>query len=428
MRKNAIIMFFLVGVISILTSACETLGLMIGEEIDRNIYLNSIAATPEMDAQAQRIIPTDDKALVYYYSPDYGATEDYKFMFRLYLDDVCVGRNVLKGGYYVWQLTPGSHTFESQNVKFTLNTVGGETYFIKEEMKRSFWSGKLYIKLVDKETGRKVINASRLTVSDTRLCGPSIAPSEDDIKMKTLTVPEDKALVYLFWPYSLNNVFIYIYKDVFYLDNLCVGRNVIPGGYFLWQLKPGSHTIESGDEKLTLTVESGKTYFIQEGRGGPKSGYGCSLELVDNETGRERVEASRLLVTDTSTCQKAKTSSGIDLKVKNLTIPEDKALVYLYRNEHLFEYYTATVYLDDRQPTELAAGTYILWQLPPGMHTIETSGGNLSLDTKAGLTYFIRLEVIHRWWGQWKNKLQLMGNEQGCKCVADLVPMNEETE
>lgn len=113
-------------------------------------------------------------------------------------------------------------------------------------------------------------------------------------------------------------------------------------------------------------------------------------------------------------------TSEMDEQAKKMVAPADKALVYLYRNEDAYEHYDATIYLDNESVVEIAAGTYLLWQLTPGIHIVESGPEKVSLHAKAGEKYYIRIEVTHfALLGMWRDRLQIMEKEEGQKGVED---------
>ncbi len=245
-----------------------------------------------------------------------------------------------------------------------------------------------------------------------------LAPPRADDEANKMVVPTDKAVVYV---YRLGQ-----WTDAWwdtprlYLDYKCVAGSLVPGGYYFWQLTPGGHMFETDDSKLIFNATGGEAYFIQYD-------HQMNLKLMDGETGRKHIESSRLLlIADVaSECGPFRMSPEYRMKFKNITPSEGKALVYLYRNEDAFEYHDAIVYLDDMPPVGIVAGTHLFWQLMPGPHLVESIGGKVTLDAKAGETYYIRLEIMHRWWGGWYYPLILVDKEEGRKDVEESLLITE---
>lgn len=111
----------------------------------------------------------------------------------------------------------------------------------------------------------------------------------------------------------------------------------------------------------------------------------------------------------------------MDLKAKNMSVPQDKALVYLYRNEIMGSAIKMTVNLDGRYAGQTAAKTYFMWLLDPGRHdfsSVAENTSNLSVDTKAGETYYVWQEVKMGAWSA-RSSLQLVDKEKGRKGVEE---------
>ena len=111
----------------------------------------------------------------------------------------------------------------------------------------------------------------------------------------------------------------------------------------------------------------------------------------------------------------------MDMKAKNMTAPNDKALVYLYRNESMGAAMKLTVNVDGKYAGQTAAKTYFMWLLPPGKHdfaSIAENTTNVSLDAKAGETYYIWQEIKMGVLSA-RSKLQLVDKETGKKGVEE---------
>ena len=248
------------------------------------------------------------------------------------------------------------------------------------------------------------------------------ATAEMDLQAKSMVAPPEKALVY-YYRYGLyrpNKE--YWYK--LYMDNKCVAGSIWPPGFYVWLLTPGSHSFEIHESKLILNAIGGKTYYIR--LKGEFFSFNLNMEIMDKELGRKNIEESHLLIANgANECGRTSIPSEIDTRMKNLTAPEDKALVYLYRSPIVYDYQDATVHLDDKPPVEIAAGTYLLWQITPGTHIVASDGGKLTLDAKAGSTYYIRVDITHSVLGVWRYPLQLVDKEGGRKGVEDSLLMTE---
>lgn len=110
-----------------------------------------------------------------------------------------------------------------------------------------------------------------------------------------------------------------------------------------------------------------------------------------------------------------------DLKAKTMSPPPDKALVYLYRNEIMGSAIKMTVNLDGRYAGQTASKTYFMWLLDPGKHdltSVTEDTSNLSIDAKAGETYYVWQEVKMGMWSA-RSNLQLVDKQTGRKGVED---------
>jgi len=246
---------------------------------------------------------------------------------------------------------------------------------------------------------------------------------EMDIQAKKMVVPADKALIYYYRygpyrPYYERNYRLYI-------DNKCVAGSIWPPGFYIWLLPPGVHTFESHESKLVLNAVGSEIYYIRET--GNIFSFKLNMEIVERAVGSKQIEESRLLIANaTDECGLVGIQSEANKRMKNLTAPEDKGLVYLYSSAVVSDNdVITTVQLDDRPSDEIAAGTYLIWQLTPGTHTVNVQGDTITLYVNAGTTYYIRVEILHRWWGGWHNTLQLVDKEKGRKGVEDSVLMTQ---
>jgi len=111
----------------------------------------------------------------------------------------------------------------------------------------------------------------------------------------------------------------------------------------------------------------------------------------------------------------------MDLKAKSMTPPPDKTLVYLYRNEMMGSAIKMTVNLDGRYAGQTVSKTYFMWLLDPGKHdltSVTEDTSNLSIDAKAGETYYVWQEVKMGMWSA-RSNLQLVDKETGRKAVEE---------
>jgi hypothetical protein len=101
----------------------------------------------------------------------------------------------------------------------------------------------------------------------------------------------------------------------------------------------------------------------------------------------------------------------LDTEAKNMSAPEDKALVYLYRRKYFpTDEVSLIVKLDGEYAGSMIGGTYLMWLLTPGMHDLASVGTNtstLAIDARPGETYYIWLET--KWGPQlgWATRLGL---------------------
>ncbi len=77
--------------------------------------------------------------------------------------------------------------------------------------------------------------------------------------------------------------------------------------------------------------------------------------------------------------------------------PHDKAALYIYRNSFAGQALKKSVSIDGKVIGETANNTYFYQLLSPGAHTLATesefSDNAISLDAKAGQTYFVRQAI-----------------------------------
>lgn len=138
-----------------------------------------------------------------------------------------------------------------------------------------------------------VFGITGCAVMDARV---QMASLEEDTLAKFMSPRPDKSLIYLFRDQSLLGGAVPMTVT---LNGIPVGQTA-PYTYLMWELPPGRHEIASHAENvstLTLNTEPGKTYFIwQEVKLGGWEARSL-LQQVDEETGRKRVNESKLIKT-----------------------------------------------------------------------------------------------------------------------------------
>ncbi len=242
--------------------------------------------------------------------------------------------------------------------------------------------------------------ACRYPLSDT----PNV-----EKQAKEMTAPPDMALVYYYrtGPYrpALGS------HNKLYIDGQCSGESLRSPAFYVFTLSPGTHIFESHGSKVTLDAAGGETYFIKE------EGHFFSLNpdvsLVDAAVGRKGIRFSRLVKIDAANpCDRTVRPSGSD--IKNAAVPEGKAIVYLYlKNIDDDDYHIAFMHLDDGSDRKLTAGTFLPWQMTPGIHTIGSGGESVTLTAQAGVKYYVRVEAYRGFLGNWRHPMRLVDQEEG---------------
>ena len=95
--------------------------------------------------------------------------------------------------------------------------------------------------------------------------------------------------------------------------------------------------------------------------------------------------------------------STLDLSAKSFNVPNDKTNIYVVRGdldlgaETLFQ-----VILDGRLMGDVAPGTYLLFETPPGDHVVSVftneNQESVSLKTEEGKNYFLVVEPLMGVW------------------------------
>lgn len=122
-----------------------------------------------------------------------------------------------------------------------------------------------------------------------------MATPQQDAAAKQFTVPTGKSRIYLY----RNENFGGAIKMTVSLDGKTMGQTG-PKTFFIWDVTPGHHTIESLTEnvaKLSLDTQAGQPYFVwQEVKMGMLSA-GSVLHLVDRQAGMQGVMECNLAST-----------------------------------------------------------------------------------------------------------------------------------
>jgi hypothetical protein len=90
-----------------------------------------------------------------------------------------------------------------------------------------------------------------------------------------------------------------------------------------------------------------------------------------------------------------KASADQDNKAKTFVTKDDKANIYVFRNELLGFGVAVPIVLNGKTVGSLAIKTYLLLVVPPGEHRLMCDCGNesvLRLTTESGKNYFVMLQ------------------------------------
>lgn len=116
-----------------------------------------------------------------------------------------------------------------------------------------------------------------------------------------------------------------------------------------------------------------------------------------------------------------------DNQAKTFQVKQDRANIYVYRNEHFGAAIPMSLALDGKMTGRTGAMTYAKWEVLPGKHEISSISENtskLSLNAEAGKNYFIWQEVKMGMW-QARSLLQEVDPTAGmaavkeCKLISD---------
>lgn len=110
-----------------------------------------------------------------------------------------------------------------------------------------------------------------------------------------------------------------------------------------------------------------------------------------------------------------------DAALKTFAISNDKAGIYIYRNESMGAAVKMNVELDGRVIGQTAANTYLYKEVAPGKHTVTSKAENdssIEVDAKPGSLLYIWQEVKMGLLSA-RSKLQLVDQAQGQKGVLE---------
>ena len=89
-------------------------------------------------------------------------------------------------------------------------------------------------------------------------------------------------------------------------------------------------------------------------------------------------------------------SAELDQAAKRFSAPNDRAGLYIYRNETFGAAIKVNVLMDDKYLGETASKTYFYVEVPPGKHTVVSKAENesmVSFDAIAGRLYYVWQEI-----------------------------------
>ncbi|WP_080406580.1 DUF2846 domain-containing protein [Burkholderia ubonensis] len=104
-----------------------------------------------------------------------------------------------------------------------------------------------------------------------------------------------------------------------------------------------------------------------------------------------------------------------DAALKTFSAPQEKAAIYVYRNESMGGAIKMPVTLDGQHLGDTAAKTYLYTEVEPGPHQLVSKAENdstLNVDTVAGKIYYVwqevKMGILYA-----RNKLQLVDDTTG---------------
>lgn len=110
-----------------------------------------------------------------------------------------------------------------------------------------------------------------------------------------------------------------------------------------------------------------------------------------------------------------------DVALKTFTVAQDKAGIYIYRNETMGAAVKMDLTLDGRPIGQSAAKTYFYKEVTPGKHVVTSAAENtdtVELDVKPGTLAFVWQEVKMGILFA-RTKLHLVSQEEGRKGVQE---------
>jgi hypothetical protein len=85
-----------------------------------------------------------------------------------------------------------------------------------------------------------------------------------------------------------------------------------------------------------------------------------------------------------------------DIQARKFEAVPDKAVIYLFRDNPDFSEIEAAVSLDGELSFRTYPGTYYRWEVAPGMHRIQSFGGDtgqIRVQAERGKVYFVQQRV-----------------------------------
>ncbi len=104
-----------------------------------------------------------------------------------------------------------------------------------------------------------------------------------------------------------------------------------------------------------------------------------------------------------------------DASLKKFNAPQDKAALYVYRNETFGAAVKMGVVLDGKMIGDTAAHTYLYKEVDPGHHTVVSKSeedSEVNFDAVAGHVYYVWQEIKMGLW-QPNSKLHLVEAKEG---------------
>lgn len=121
--------------------------------------------------------------------------------------------------------------------------------------------------------------------------------------------------------------------------------------------------------------------------------------MIKRFVGISAIVVATILSTGCASVQMASVEQ--DAAAKTFAVKQDKANIYVYRNESMGGAVKMPVALDGKLVADTAAKTYMKLEVPAGEHTLLSKTENdaiLKLKTVAGKNYFVWQEVKMGMW------------------------------